>query len=823
MTCQETLDELNANYHTTYTCGASSEYRHYDGPYGCTPWDNSAAPCTVTCPIGTCKFTGTDPRGHCTTPTPIPTRTPTPGGPTLNPTRAPTSIPISTPIPTLTCFQTGSCPIVPTSTPTPIPSCSNYTNCASCIVGAPYTCGWNGYSCESKPAQNSCPGGYSQWYWGGCSINACTAPTPISTSAPTSTPIPTRALMPTSTPTFQSVTIQGHHVNSSGADFFLKGQGVQIGGGPINSSSPTWYFNTLSPASAYYATATPIAGYDIYYSLCLNCTSHSTYTLGNIVGPINVSTAGNYADIYFKYVPVSNPTPTTAPTTVTCSSLKSSYPNYFNQCSSYGKVCFNKYTSAYQGCGYSSYDDCTTNNAKASQNIWCDASSSVPNPTPTPTNAPTSIPVTTIDPSTCSPICTKNLNDTIQITLTATDNFGIDELWLGIAGQQPTRTYAEPAPYRCNGSKSCSHTWNIVLNWSGGNPPDDTADWTFWGISKNTGGTWSKWAAINVDVLPASIPNPTPTATPTTVTCSSLKSLYSNYFNQCSSYGKVCFNKYTSAYQGCGYPSYDDCTTNNAKASQNIWCDASSSTPNSTPTNAPTQSLPDLVITSVEINTYATPSLTVGKDIYFMVYVRNQGSVTSPGGYVKGFLDNPTSCGLSSFFDQNYLGSVLPASSRGTATDSWTLVLRGGFSTPGSHTIYMYADSDCSIKESNKNNNIMPFTVNVASTLGAISTPCQVTTLPASQNFKIGETGVVTASVTSGLGSATINQMRFGSYNTSLATVNPTADSSFPYSTTVAGIAAGNTAVWATADLSDGRTCESTGATDTNITVSGQR
>jgi hypothetical protein len=61
--------------------------------------------------------------------------------------------------------------------------------------------------------------------------------------------------------------------------------------------------------------------------------------------------------------------------------------------------------------------------------------------------------------------------------------------------------------------------------------------------------------------------------------------------------------------------------------------------------------------------------------------------------------------------------------------------------------------------------------------------------------------------------------MRFGSYSTSVATVNPTADTSSPYSTTATAISAGTTAVWATADLSDGRVCQSTGSTDTDINV----
>jgi len=87
----------------------------------------------------------------------------------------------------------------PTITPTPTlaPSCSDYSDCASCVIGAPYTCGWNGISCESKPAQNSCPATYTQWYWGSCSSNICAAPT----TTPTRTPTPTITSVPTVTPT----------------------------------------------------------------------------------------------------------------------------------------------------------------------------------------------------------------------------------------------------------------------------------------------------------------------------------------------------------------------------------------------------------------------------------------------------------------------------------------------------------------------------------------------------------------------------------------------------------------------------------------------
>ncbi len=97
--------------------------------------------------------------------------------------------------------------------------------------------------------------------------------------------------------------------------------------------------------------------------------------------------------------------------------------------------------------------------------------------------------------------------------------------------------------------------------------------------------------------------------------------------------------------------------------------------------------------------------------------------------------------------------------------------------------------------------------------------PCQVQTSPTTLNLSAGGTGTVTASVISGLGSASITRIRFGSYNTSIATVSPTSDVSSPYSTTVTGVSGGSTAVWGTADLSDGRMCPSSASSDTNVNV----
>jgi prepilin-type N-terminal cleavage/methylation domain-containing protein len=96
---------------------------------------------------------------------------------------------------------------------------------------------------------------------------------------------------------------------------------------------------------------------------------------------------------------------------------------------------------------------------------------------------------------------------------------------------------------------------------------------------------------------------------------------------------------------------------------------------------------------------------------------------------------------------------------------------------------------------------------------------CTVTTTPRTINLLVGKTNAVTASVTSGLNGRTITRMRFGTYSPDMAMVSPGSITTSPYSTTVAGLVTGNTAVWATADLSDGTVCESTGETDTNVNV----
>jgi hypothetical protein len=65
----------------------------------------------------------------------------------------------------------------------------------------------------------------------------------------------------------------------------------------------------------------------------------------------------------------------------------------------FNKICFNKYTGLYKGCGISTYNDCTVNNTSADQNIWCDVQSVT---TTTTASTTTTIPIIkfTCNPST---------------------------------------------------------------------------------------------------------------------------------------------------------------------------------------------------------------------------------------------------------------------------------------------------------------------------------------------------------------------------------------------------------------------------------------
>lgn len=70
--------------------------------------------------------------------------------------------------------------------------------------------------------------------------------------------------------------------------------------------------------------------------------------------------------------------------------------NYFDMCASnkYAKVCFNKYTGVYQGCGTAERDDCTVYNMNADKNIRCDSKLASVTPTP---RVPTVTPVRSVN------------------------------------------------------------------------------------------------------------------------------------------------------------------------------------------------------------------------------------------------------------------------------------------------------------------------------------------------------------------------------------------------------------------------------------------
>lgn len=125
-------------------------------------------------------------------PSPIPTPIPTDctsaiGNCVENP---PGCFPGETFIATNQCTGSFVC-CIPSAVPTPEPlsSCSDYTNCGSCVSGAPFNCGWkenpavSGSFCET--GTSSCPAAYTNWYWFDCVTNECSAaPTPTSGPAP---------------------------------------------------------------------------------------------------------------------------------------------------------------------------------------------------------------------------------------------------------------------------------------------------------------------------------------------------------------------------------------------------------------------------------------------------------------------------------------------------------------------------------------------------------------------------------------------------------------------------------------------------------------
>jgi hypothetical protein len=106
------------------------------------------------------------------------------------------------------------------------------------------------------------------------------------------------------------------------------------------------------------------------------------------------------------------------------------------------------------------------------------------------------------------------------------------------------------------------------------------------------------------------------------------------------------------------------------------------------------------------------------------------------------------------------------------------------------------------------------------------SKTCGVTVSPAMMYLTVG--GLQQqffASVTSGLVTGqigvptTVSSWKFGSYNTNIAIASPTSTQGEVFRVFAYPVASGNTAIWATATLSDGRVCETTGDTDMDVFV----
>lgn len=97
-----------------------------------------------------------------------------------------------------------------------------------------------------------------------------------------------------------------------------------------------------------------------------------------------------------------------------------------------------------------------------------------------------------------------------------------------------------------------------------------------------------KTNSVDYEIIKSGMKNGCPTPTVVipkvtqvpTITCEILQKINSsrseNYFKMCADneYPKVCFNKYSGIYQGCGTLERDDCTEFNMNADKNIRCDS---------------------------------------------------------------------------------------------------------------------------------------------------------------------------------------------------------------------------------------------------------
>ena len=144
------------------------------------------------------------------------------------------------------------------------------------------------------------------------------------------------------------------------------------------------------------------------------------------------------------------------------------------------------------------FEECDDNNNN--DNDGCDAQCKIEIPQP-PLDVPPSV---SIEPPECQLCqCTKNVGEKLSVTVFASDDHGVEQLLLGVYGEQPNHL---DYYYDCGGATSCSHIWDITLDYAGIDP--SSGDWTFWAIAKDTADQWSDWKVICANVVMATLTPP---------------------------------------------------------------------------------------------------------------------------------------------------------------------------------------------------------------------------------------------------------------------------------------------------------------------------
>jgi hypothetical protein len=130
---------------------------------------------------------------------------------------------------------------------------------------------------------------------------------------------------------------------------------------------------------------------------------------------------------------------------------------------------------------------------------------------------------------------------------------------------------------------------------------------------------------------------PTPTPTMGVVSCPSLykqSMIGQNYFSQCltSGFSKVCFDKYTGVYQGCGQADPNTCTVNNTNAARNIQCDSNFGSVTQVPSNMGTYQMQ-----------FSSEKVAVGEEVWLNVAaeaMNNTNKISATKVKIKYFAEN---------------------------------------------------------------------------------------------------------------------------------------------------------------------------------------